>query len=154
MNCTGQTIDLIECAKMMNAKDLLSKASSYIQKNLAKGYFTGPNPFFTPVVDNYFLTDFPINLLKNGDFKKCPVITGAVANEGNSFITYPSNVTSLDQELDYNMFRSIIKTYFNYYPAYPNLASDNIFKKITDFHTNSNKSIIVRQLGSAAGDFR
>jgi carboxylesterase type B len=153
MNCTGTANSLIECAKKMSATELLTKANAYISRNAAKGYFIGPNPFFTPIVDDYFLTDFPINLLKKGDFKKCPVITGSVSNEGNSFITYPANVTSLDQQLDYNTFKSIIKTYFNYYPEYPNVATDKILNKITDFHTNSNQSIIVQQLGYAAGDF-
>lgn len=77
LNCTGTAFDLVECSLKLNASYLLDKSNEY-KDSLSKEFFIAPNPLFTAVVDNYFLTDEPRNLLKNGDFKKCAVITGVL----------------------------------------------------------------------------
>lgn len=43
---------------------------------------------FTPIVDGYFLPDYPINLLKDGDFKKTNMLAGSNTEEGTYFIMY------------------------------------------------------------------
>ena len=74
-NCSGSAANLVDCVKNINASYILIKSIEY-RDQLSKSFFIGPNPLFTPVVDNYFLTDEPRNLLKKGEFKKCTVITG------------------------------------------------------------------------------
>ena len=51
------------------------------------------NPFGI-VVDGRVLTDTPQALFDRGDFKKCPVMTGYLIDEGSMFAGYSSEVFS------------------------------------------------------------
>jgi len=155
LNCTGTLKELIECAKQIEPQTLIDGVYTFMSKNVANSrYFIGPIHFMAPSVDGYFMTDYPFNLLKKGEFKKCPVITGSVSHEGNSHINaYPANVNSLNDTLDYQDFRSLIKTYFYYYPMYPNVAKDAVLNKIVDVYSNSNQSLIAQRIGESVGDF-
>ncbi len=67
LNCTtsrteNKTVDLIECAKKMDAKEALEKSSS--QYSFIDAWTS------LPVVDNFFLFDEPTSLLQKGNFKK------------------------------------------------------------------------------------
>ena len=154
MNCTGTSEQLIDCAKNIEPQILIDGVYKFMSKNVAYRYFIGPIHFMAPTIDGYFLTDYPINLLSKDEFKKCPVITGSVSHEGHSHVnTYPANISSLNDTLDYQVFRSLMKSYFYYYPTYPTVATDLVINKIVDFYTNSNQSLIVQGVGDAVGDF-
>jgi hypothetical protein len=95
MNCTGTANSLIECAKKMSATELLTKARTYISRNTAKGYFIGPNPFFTPIVDDYFLTDFrKIVKTKRYTFPKSGPknVNRKISNLNKLLFTYPGTL--------------------------------------------------------------
>ena len=40
---------------------------------------------FAPVLDNYFLLDSPLNLLKNKEFKSMNIMLGTTKDEGSSY---------------------------------------------------------------------
>ena len=79
LNCKGSSVELVECARKINHSDLLEKSNEFknkLSEKLSEKFFKPSNPLFTAVVDYYFLTDTPRNLLKNGNFKQCSIITG------------------------------------------------------------------------------
>lgn len=73
--CPGEAKDQVECVKQLPRNLVASQASKY---HNSENFFHAPSPFFSPVVDGYFLTDLPRNLLMKGEFKKCSIITGVL----------------------------------------------------------------------------
>lgn len=73
-----------ECLRTIPSKRLLQ------QQYITRGVMQFP---FLPVIDGIFLADEPTKLLRDGNFKRCPVLLGSNGNEGNyldvrSFIIY------------------------------------------------------------------
>lgn len=67
---------------MIEPKTAIEKSDEYFFSKADHGIaqFT-----YLPVVDNYFLTDDPIKLLENGEFKKCPILLGSNLDEATWF---------------------------------------------------------------------
>ena len=158
IGCKGNTNEMILCAQNFAAKDLYDKSTEF--KHNISSFIFGPDPPFSPVVDNFFIEDEPTVLLQTGRFKKCSIITGTNLNEGNAFLlaAFPKEYnTPTAPNFDYPTFTQILSTYFHFYPKYPILSSEFIRQSLLYRYTNwtnpFNYDSILRNLDGAVGDF-
>jgi acetylcholinesterase len=104
IGCTQSTTSArIACAKTTNASKLVEVVEKDIL-NLNR---------VTWVVDNYFLTDQPDQLLSKGAFKKCPIIFGSNKNEGNLFLFREAILTNGSApRLNSLLFRALVPIFY------------------------------------------
>jgi acetylcholinesterase len=97
--------------------------------------------YYPFVIDNYLLTDLPENLLKRGDFKRCPVLTGFTANEGSLTLAksglfgFKSTELKRQQNISHNDMANFLNEFFAYYPSYPHLMNKIISDLILHEYT-------------------
>ena len=125
--CTSSTLaDKFACFKNLDSNTILTKTYQYLGN-----YSQGDLFYFTPVVDNYFLSDKPINLLKQGKFKRCSILVGANKDEGNMFFygVLPgyTNLNSMPS-INSATFKKYLNEIFAYFPNYPQLSSRTVQK--------------------------
>lgn len=91
-NDTSTDSDAALCAQ--NAAHLNDAAVDFFHQITQNDLFKGLNVLnpFLPVVDGRVLTDTPLALLSRGDFKRCPIMTGYLIDEGSIFAGYSSEV--------------------------------------------------------------
>jgi acetylcholinesterase len=85
IGCNGQVTEMLNCLNRLDASTILNQSAKIFTR------LTNIESFpiiFLPVVDNYFLLDEPLNILKQGKFKRCPIMIGVNENEGNIFLPY------------------------------------------------------------------
>ncbi len=86
---------LWDCYKNMGWEDLLEYQEVLMEP-------LGDNDFFQPSVDGEFLKEFPVDILKSGNFSKVPVMFGVNAAEGGirtgRFDAMPELIPKLDEE--------------------------------------------------------
>ena len=88
LGCLNETFS---CVQNIEENRLLEETSDFIP-------FL--SSFFGPVLDEIVLDETPINSLKKGDFKKCPLITGFATDEGSFFTGLSGLIDSiLDQQI-------------------------------------------------------
>lgn len=94
IGCANDTSSNAEAALCAQNSPHINSASGDLYKQISKGdRFIGLGvTSFPPVIDGRVLTDSPVNLLASGDFKKCPVMTGYLIDEGAIFAGYSSPV--------------------------------------------------------------
>lgn len=136
LGCTGNTDELIECAKNVEAKTAIEKSDEHFFNKATHGVaqFT-----FLPVVDNFFLEEEPIHLLNRGKFKKCPVLIGANKDEGNWFFVYAFpeyRNLSAGPTIDYELFKDLLTSLFYFYPQFPSTSSKAIINAVLYRYTN------------------
>lgn len=75
------------------------------------------NYFFVPVIDGFFLTETPLNYLKKGIFKKCPLITGFTTDEGSFFTGLSGLIKNIlnDQSISHSQLISYLDKNFPFY---------------------------------------
>ena len=99
---------------------------------------------FKPVVDNYFLLDSPAFLIKQGKFKKCPILLGVNKEEGSVYLSSfdPELFTSYDSDfypnVTYSKQQFYLKALYKYYPLPPKPSSAIIKEAIVYRYTNWN----------------
>ncbi|XP_023322609.1 acetylcholinesterase [Eurytemora carolleeae] len=84
MNCPHDKANIrqtIDCLRTANATDMVYKEWGGITLGLTIG-------IFTPIIDGSFLDEKPAVSMKNGNFKKCNILTGTNQDEGMFFIFY------------------------------------------------------------------
>lgn len=160
LGCTGSDVgNLIQCAiNLNNATAVIGNLETYLAlQNRANG---GGLYVFLPVVDGYFLTDQPINLLNQGAFKKTSIMTGANKDEGNVFMLRYGfaeyfNLSAMPC-LDYPTFQNYLSNLFNYYPSYPtlttNLTKEGILYRYSHWPNVENRVANYHSLGQAFTD--
>lgn len=155
-DCSGSTLELIECAKKINPSVMLQKVSEYMNNQSDKIYSV---PTFSPVVDNYFLEDEPINLFKQGKFKNCSILTGSNRDEGNfvlqsSFDDFKKNTPP---DLNYKRFVELIEDFFYFFPKYPKISTKLIKNAILEQYSNQSSlnisADLINNLDFATGDY-
>lgn len=100
-----------ECLRSQSAHQL--SENQYITR--------GPLQFpFLPVVDGTFLVDTPDNLIRQQQFKKCPLLIGSNLNEGSFFVIYElTDYLTLEKtSMTRKEFDKSIDQLFFYYPQY------------------------------------
>lgn len=133
--------DIAQCAQ--DSAHLNKAALDYFRNAVSNNHFAEMNVItpFVPVLDGKVLTDTPLELLKKGDFKKCPVMTGFTTDEGNIFLAYAGLVGETLEEirkqknLNHSTFANFVKNHFAFYPNYPNKANELVFKAIIHEYT-------------------
>jgi carboxylesterase type B len=142
-NCGGESASVqarIQCIQKIDPFVLIL--------NSTERFATLSNPpvneaLWLPVVDGYFLPDLPINLLRKGLFKKCPILIGVNKNEG-ALLVQNYHLPTLTEPLtannppnvsytDYLQYMNIIYTY---YPKYPIRATDTTRSVIANKYAN------------------
>lgn len=120
----------------------------FVFKRLTKdNLFTKLNIFtlFPPVIDNEVLTASPEELFNRGEFKKCPILTGYLIDEGSIFSGYSTGdltEQSIKQRpaMSHKDLKQNVKSYFKYYPEYPTLRNDLIVDAILHEYTKITES--------------
>lgn len=97
--------------------------------------------YFPPVVDGDIVRDNPQELLKRGDFKKCPILLGFTADEGSSTIALSGLMGSRaadlrkQQNISHDALTSFVNEYFSFYPNYPRETSELFISSIMHEYT-------------------
>ncbi|CAL1532702.1 unnamed protein product, partial [Lymnaea stagnalis] len=115
---------------------------------------------FIPVIDGVFLTKSPREYLKEGSFKKIPLLLGSNANEGSWLLVYTEpelfNLKT-DSLISRESFSTVMDNLFKYYPQYPQelnaFARDAIKFKYTDWLDPYDQVRLRGQVEKAVGDF-
>lgn len=115
---------------------------------------------FIPVIDGTFLNRSPSQYLREGHFKKIPLLLGSNANEGSWLLVYaePSyfniDTPSLVSKESYN---TVMDRLFRYYPQYPyemnHLGKEAIKFQYTDWLDPSDQSRLRAKVEQAVGDY-
>lgn len=93
LGCLNENIETLSCIQNIEGNKFLEETSDFIP-------FLSSSSFFGPVVDEIVLSETPVNSLKKGDFKKCPLITGFTTDEGSFFTGLSGLINSIvDQQL-------------------------------------------------------
>lgn len=79
---TVPVANLTTAAGCSTAKDQLACLRGLSQDKL---YATHPSQVWNPLIDGDFLTGYPSQLMRDGQFIKVPLLTGANTDEGTSF---------------------------------------------------------------------
>ena len=118
-----------------------------------------------PSVDYYFLYERPETSLQKEDFKKCPILIGANANEGSWFIPYefydrkygPSFASKeINFTIPYNEHVDYMKKAFRYYPQWPEpmneFGKDAVIFRYTDWRNKDDTMLNQYNLDMAVSD--
>jgi acetylcholinesterase len=123
LGCGGSPENIIECLNKYDSLTLVNKTSDYFYNRTGNALLTFE---FAPVVDNYFILGRPLELFKQGRFKKCPIITGITRDETNTFFAYYfKEYLDFTQRptLTYSKFLNYLTQMFKYYPQYESKPS-------------------------------
>lgn len=128
-----------------------------------------PNGFiqfsWLPTIDYYFLYEHPETSLKNGNFKKCPILIGSNANEGSWFIVYEfynsygKNYKSnnIDFTIPYSRHVEQMDKAFRYYPQWPDYLNqfgrDAVTFRYTDWRNKDDTMLNRYNMDMALSDF-
>jgi acetylcholinesterase len=121
----------------------------------------GPMFFFLmPVIDGTFLPQNPITMLKNGNFKKCPLLLGVNRDEGSYFLVYAQDNDKTPgngiPDVSYSTFVKHLALYYNYIPSYPyktpRIVLESLIHKYTDWTNWSDNVRNAVILSYAVGD--
>nr|XP_060623561.1 cholinesterase [Anolis sagrei ordinatus] len=83
LHCTSSNeTEIVSCLQNKDPRDILDKQVSVLKHSAILELY------FTPVVDNDFLTDTPAALLKSGKFKQTQILMGVNKDEGAPFLAY------------------------------------------------------------------
>ena len=80
---------------------------------------------FQPVIDGRLFKEAPIESLKRGNFKKCPLLTGFTTDEGTMFLAktkfFGTTLVEIQEKPNLNIssLTKFLEDYFAYYPFYP-----------------------------------
>ena len=82
---------------------------------------------FVPVIDGVFLVEHPLISLREGRFKRCPILLGSNRNEGAFFNVYEmlDHVNLNRQLLPRKFFLHTVDSLFFHYPQWSETQSDN-----------------------------
>lgn len=152
-NCNyRETSDIIDCLRKQNAKEFSEEEWYTIE--------TGVVRFpFVPVVDGTFLQEDPVKALRNGNFKRCPVLIGHNTNEANYWLFYFNTifVSHSEPQVTQNHFDLLVDDIFNYHPYYPKLLNsfgkEAIKFQYRNWANPDDQKMNVWQLDMAVGDF-
>ena len=114
---------------------------------------------FLPVVDNFFLREDPLQALRHGRFKRCPILLGSNHNEGSWFLIYEQSdrLTLERSEMSRVQFVDAVTSLFFFYPQYrqelnSTTAREAIVFRYTDWLTPNDTVANVHGLEQAIGD--
>lgn len=82
---------------------------------------------FVPIVDGVLLRQDPAQMLRNGNFKKAPLLLGSNENEGTFFMVYSHEIYNLKNPpaITSSIYKTLIENpMFLYYPHFPHKLND------------------------------
>jgi carboxylesterase type B len=157
IGCLGNDTSDAEMAQCAQNSPYIDRASVDFVRRITNGdLFTSFNLMtpYPPVIDDRVLTDRPFELFERGDFKKCPILTGYLIDEGSMFAGYASKDLSEESikqrpAVSHKDLKAILKSYLAYYPRYPHVSSDLLvdsvlheYTKITESNTHIKSALL------------
>ncbi|RNA29356.1 acetylcholinesterase [Brachionus plicatilis] len=105
------SFDRISCVQKAQVESILQATSGYLP-------FIPTN--FLPVIDQIILSETPLNYLKSGNFKKCPLITGFTTDEGSFFAGFSGLIKNIfnHQSISHIDLISYLDKHFPFYPKF------------------------------------
>ena len=152
MNTTEQKFQCVKHCPILSHEQ-------YSVSWILESYNGGPIGYnYVPVIDSDFIPYDPIQMIENGDYKRCPILLGVNRDEGAYFNIYIPHGNMTHNHLayvDYPTFEKAIQDYFQYIPIYPTKATSMVIESILQTYTIWNdKNNTVRnaiQLSHAIG---
>lgn len=144
--------DIIDCLRKVPASEFNEKEWDTI----VSGVVRFP---FVPIIDGTFLQEDPEKALRNGNFKKCPVLIGHNLNEANYWLIYFYDIFSLHSEpqVSQNHYDLLIDDIFNYHPYYPkklnSFGKEAIKFQYRNWANPTDQKMNAWQIDMAVGDF-
>ena len=140
VNCYNETSTSSEMASCAQESDYMSRAGiDYLAHNNNNSRVSElyTSTLFPPVIDGYILQDSTINLLKNGHFNRCPLITGFNVDEGSLTIASSGLYDDFKKQpqISHANLVKFLSSYFQYYPQYPDRSNELILKSILHEYT-------------------
>lgn len=117
---------------------------------------------FVPIVDGTFLTETPRKAMRNGHFKKCPVLIGNTLNEASYWMHYYDKeifpkYSETDSSISSHQFGILVDDLFDYHPYYPkplnSFGREAILFEYTPWKNPDDQAMNRYQLDMAIGDF-
>lgn len=155
LNCNLVEIpDIIECLRGVPA----SNFNELEWNTINFGVVRFP---FVPIIDGTFLQEDPEKSLRNGNFKRCPVLIGHNTNEAFYWLMYYSkNVFSIhsdESQISQTQFDLLLDDIYYYHPYYPKLLNSFGKEAIKFQYRNwinpDDQKMNAWQLDMAVGDF-
>ncbi|XP_053403602.1 acetylcholinesterase-like [Mercenaria mercenaria] len=147
-----ETPDIIDCLRRVPANEFHHPEWDTIDYGVVRFPFV-------PIIDGTFLQEDPEKSLRNGNFKKCPVLLGHNTNEANFWLIYYHELFSLDSEpmVSQSYFDTLIDDIFHYHPYYPKLLN-SFGKEAIKFQYRNwlnpyDQKMNAWQIDMAVGDF-
>ncbi len=112
----------------------------------------------SPVMDGNFFPEEPQTMIKERQFKKCPILLGSTADEGSYFLIYffmdqlkLESTTMTDEQ-----FQSNLVKLHQHYPKQPSDTTDTVMNAIMFEYSNwgkvDNKTVNIKMLCDSLGD--
>lgn len=142
---------IIDCLRSKDAA-LLSAQDHKITKGFMQFVFV-------PIVDGVFLQRAPWQLIRDGMFKKVPILLGSNRNEGSFYLSYfdPIFKRDWDNMLGRDKYNDLSARLFRYYPHYPhllnNFGQEAIKFQYTDWRDPMDRLANYRTLEDGVSDY-
>ncbi|XP_067949389.1 acetylcholinesterase-like isoform X2 [Watersipora subatra] len=118
-----------------------------------------------PSIDYYFLSEKPETSLREGRFKRCPILIGSNENEGSWFLVYEFydefhrfyNQPEISFPIPYSKHVEYMDQAFKYYPQWPEhlnkFGKDAITFRYTDWRNKDDSTLNLKNLDMAVSDY-
>uniref|UniRef100_A0A2C9JKE7 Carboxylic ester hydrolase n=1 Tax=Biomphalaria glabrata TaxID=6526 RepID=A0A2C9JKE7_BIOGL len=153
LQCDTQTSDteIIKCLRRKPAE-----LFPFHELNITRGIAQFP---FVPAIDGRFLRMSPAEYLREGSFKKAPVLLGSNANEGTWLLVYYEaqhfNIVT-ESLISRRQYDEVMSSIFQYYPQFPkelnHMAREAIRFKYIDWIDPEDQVRLRGQVEKAVGD--
>ena len=156
-------VQYLRCKPTFNDMEAIASCLKEISpQQLADEQFITRGPVqypFLPVIDGTFLLESPIDSLRKGNFKRCPILLGSNSNEGSYFLIYElTDFLSLKKvSMNRSEFLASTERLFYFYPQYNKTISPLVLEAIRFQYTNwmdmENTRINIMALDAAVADY-
>ncbi|XP_062605522.1 acetylcholinesterase-like [Saccostrea cucullata] len=154
LNCERDSeMEMLECMKKVNE-------SQFPQNDFILDANILQFPF-VPIIDGVFLIEDPETSFKNGNFKRCPILTGANTNEGSYFLAYSYGGVVFNKShsspIDMDQYKVQMKKQFRHFPQHPTeinkFVLDAIRFQYTPWNNPLDNYLLRDGVEAAVGDF-
>ena len=96
---------------------------------------------FPPIIDSVSLVEPPVEALRKGNFKRCPILTGFTTDEGSAFISYTGYLGAKSSEIKspvnvtHEALANLLSDMYAFYPSYPHTSNKLVINSMLHEYT-------------------
>ena len=148
-----ETSDIVYCLRGVPAEELYPMEWDTIDYGVVRFPFV-------PIIDGTFLIEDPEKSLRNGNFKKCPVLLGHNTNEASFWLIYYKEIFTINDQtpqVSQKYFDLLMDDIFIYHPYYPkhlnSFGKEAIKFQYRNWINPDDQKMNSWQIDMAVGDF-